>query len=237
MQADKGTILLDEIGEISPQRQVKLLRAIQQREIQRVGSDSTFNIDVRIITATNRDLKAESDAGRFREDLYYRLNVITINVPSLAEHSEDIPLLAHHFLNVFAIRNKKEIKGFTPQAMDLLINYAWPGNIRELENAIEQAVVLLQGSYISEKELPQSISSYVPTIDKNEVPNKGASRVENHQPSHDVSIPSEGTLENMEREAILHALKITSGNKSEAAERLGISRKTLYTKLKLYGLS
>ena len=122
LQADKGTIFLDEIGEISPQLQVKLLRAIQQREIQRVGSDSTFNIDVRIITATNRDLKAESDAGRFREDLYYRLNVITINVPSLAEHSEDIPLLAHHFLNVFAIRNKKEIKGFTPQAMDLLIN-------------------------------------------------------------------------------------------------------------------
>lgn len=135
--------------------QVKLLRALQQREIQRVGSDDTISVDVRIVAATNRNLLEEVRAGRFREDLYYRLNVVSISVPSLAERPEDIPLLAQHFLNIHGQRNRKEVKGFTPLAMDMLIRYSWPGNVRELENAVERAVVLLCGQYVSERELPR----------------------------------------------------------------------------------
>ena len=154
LQADGGTLFLDEIGEISLLMQVKLLRAIQQREIQRVGGDATLKVDVRIVAATNRNLLDEVAAGRFREDLYYRLNVVSIQVPSLQERSEDIPLLAEHFLKVFGERNRKDVKGFTPKAMDMLIKYPWPGNVRELENAVERAVVLLFGSYVSERRLP-----------------------------------------------------------------------------------
>ena len=176
------------------------------------------------------------NAGRFREDLYYRLNVIAVTVPSLAEHSEDIPLLAHHFLRIFALRNKKEIKGFSPQAMDLLINHPWPGNIRELENLIEQAVVLLQGRYVTEKELPVAASSFKAVQAKTDSQGPGESQGTPGRDAFSNQQPLEGTLENAEREAILNALKITSGNKKEAAERLGISRKTLYTKLKIYDL-
>ncbi|ORT41472.1 sigma 54-interacting transcriptional regulator, partial [Escherichia coli] len=136
-----------------------LLRAIQEREVQRVGSNQTISVDVRLIAATHRDLAAEVNAGRFRQDLYYRLNVVAIEVPSLRQRREDIPLLAGHFLQRFAERNRKAVKGFTPQAMDLLIHYDWPGNIRELENAVERAVVLLTGEYISERELPLAIAS------------------------------------------------------------------------------
>ena len=140
--------------------QVRLLRAIQEREVQRVGSNQTISVDVRLIAATHRDLAAEVNAGRFRQDLYYRLNVVAIEVPSLRQRREDIPLLAGHFLQRFAERNRKAVKGFTPQAMDLLIHYDWPGNIRELENAVERAVVLLTGEYISERELPLAICQY-----------------------------------------------------------------------------
>jgi len=154
VEADGGTLFLDEIGDISPMMQVRLLRAIQEREVQRVGSNQTISVDVRLIAATHRDLAAEVNAGRFRQDLYYRLNVVAIEVPSLRQRREDIPLLASHFLQRFAERNRKAVKGFTPQAMDLLIHYDWPGNIRELENAVERSVVLLTGEYISERELP-----------------------------------------------------------------------------------
>ncbi len=143
VEADGGTLFLDEIGDISPMMQVRLLRAIQEREVQRVGSNQTISVDVRLIAATHRDLAAEVNAGRFRQDLYYRLNVVAIEVPSLRQRREYIPLLADHFLQRFAERNRKAVKGFTPQAMDLLIHYDWPGNIRELENAVERAVVLL----------------------------------------------------------------------------------------------
>ncbi len=159
VEADGGTLFLDEIGDISPMMLVRLLRAIQEREVQRVGSNQTISVDVRLIAATHRDLAAEVNAGRFRQDLYYRLNVVAIEVPSLRQRREDIPLLAGHFLQRFAERNRKAVKGFTPQAMDLLIHYDWPGNIRELENAVERAVVLLTGEYISERELPLAIAS------------------------------------------------------------------------------
>lgn len=218
LQADGGTLFLDEIGEISLLMQVKLLRAIQQREIQRVGGDATLKADVRLVAATNRDLLAEVAAGRFREDLYYRLNVVSIQVPSLQDRREDIPLLAEHFLRIFGERNRKDVKGFTPQAMDMLVKYPWPGNVRELENAVERAVVLLFGSYISERELPLAVTG-------------AAERAEDALP-----YPSDGaTLEEVEREAILRMLDCVGDNKSEAAKRLGISRKTLHTKLKRYG--
>ena len=222
LQADGGTLFLDEIGEISLLMQVKLLRAIQQREIQRVGGDATLKVDVRIVAATNRNLLGEVAAGRFREDLYYRLNVVSIQVPSLQERSEDIPLLAEHFLKVFGERNRKDVKGFTPKAMDMLIKYPWPGNVRELENAVERAVVLLFGSYVSERELPLAVTQAYEQEDDTE-------------PSA-LSVPLEGaTLEDVEREAILRMLDSVGDNKSEAAKRLGISRKTLHTKLKRYG--
>lgn len=228
LQASGGTLFLDEIGEISLQMQVKLLRALQQREIQRVGSDETLAVDVRIVAATNRDLLTEIQEGRFREDLYYRLNVVSIPVPSLNEHREDIPLLAQHFMSVYGQRNRKEIKGFTPQAMEMMIRYDWPGNVRELENAVERAVVLLFGNFISERELPQAvIQAYQP--DAAPCPPTVAALL----PSAP-SASSSSTLDDMERSFILQTLKDAGDNKSEAAKRLGISRKTLHSKLKQY---
>ncbi|EEY5781962.1 TPA: sigma-54-dependent response regulator transcription factor ZraR [Escherichia coli] len=210
VEADGGTLFLDEIGDISPMMQVRLLRAIQEREVQRVGSNQTISVDVRLIAATHRDLAAEVNAGRFRQDLYYRLNVVAIEVPSLRQRREDIPLLANHFLQRFAERNRKAVKGFTPQAMDLLIHYDWPGNIRELENTVERAVVLLTGEYISERELPLAIASTpIPLVQSQDI-----------QP-----------LVEVEKEVILAALEKTGGNKTEAARQLGITRKTLLAKL------
>ncbi len=202
VEADGGTLFLDEIGDISPMMQV--------REVQRVGSNQTISVDVRLIAATHRDLAAEVNAGRFRQDLYYRLNVVAIEVPSLRQRRADIPLLAGHFLQRFAERNRKAVKGFTPQAMDLLIHYDWPGNIRELENAVERAVVLLTGEYISERELPLAIASTpIPLVQSQDI-----------QP-----------LVEVEKEVILAALEKTGGNKTEAARQLGITRKTLLAKL------
>ncbi|EPN7580423.1 sigma-54-dependent response regulator transcription factor ZraR [Escherichia coli] len=210
VEADGGTLFLDEIGDISPMMQVRLLRAIQEREVQRVGSNQTISVDVRLIAATHRDLAAEVNAGRFRQDLYYRLNVVAIEVPSLRQRREDIPLLASHFLQRFAERNRKAVKGFTPQAMDLLIHYDWPGNIRELENAVERSVVLLTGEYISERELPLAIASTPIPLGQ----------------SQDIQ-----PLVEVEKEVILAALEKTCGNKTEAARQLGITRKTLLAKL------
>lgn len=212
VEADGGTLFLDEIGDISPLMQVRLLRAIQEREVQRVGSNQTLSVDVRLIAATHRDLAEEVSAGRFRQDLYYRLNVVTIDMPPLRHRREDIPQLARYFLQRYAERNRKAVQGFTPQAMDLLIHYAWPGNIRELENAVERAVVLLTGEYISERELPLAIAG-TPVADA---------------PHGDDSIQP---LVEVEKEAILAALERTGGNKTEAARRLGITRKTLLAKL------
>ncbi|HAU5067301.1 TPA: sigma-54-dependent response regulator transcription factor ZraR [Citrobacter amalonaticus] len=210
VEADGGTLFLDEIGDISPMMQVRLLRAIQEREVQRVGSNQTISVDVRLIAATHRDLAEEVKVGRFRQDLYYRLNVVTIETPALRQRREDIPLLADHFRQRFAERNRKAVKRFTPRAMDLLIHYDWPGNIRELENAIERSVVLLTGEYISERELPLAIAS---------------------QPLPLMTEQTIQPLVEVEKEVILAALEKTGGNKTEAARQLGITRKTLLAKL------
>jgi len=212
VEADGGTLFLDEIGDISPLMQVRLLRAIQEREVQRVGSNQTLSVDVRLIAATHRCLAEEVSAGRFRQDLYYRLNVVTIDMPPLRQRHEDIPQLAHYFLQRYAERNRKTVQGFTPQAMDLLIHYGWPGNIRELENAVERAVVLLTGEYISERELPLAIAGTV-------IPASVS--------SGDEILP----LMAVEKEVIQAALEKTGGNKTEAARQLGITRKTLLAKL------
>ncbi|RJR51779.1 MAG: sigma-54-dependent Fis family transcriptional regulator [Desulfobacteraceae bacterium] len=216
MQANRGTIFLDEIGEMSPTMQAKLLRVIQDREIQRVGSDETIKADVRILAATNRDLQEDVAAGKFREDLFYRLNVVTLKVPPLRERPDDIPLLANHFLQKYAEKNRKKVKGLTPLAMDMLLKYTWPGNVRELENAVERAVILLAGDYVGEKELPLSITQAY----------TGKDSVE---PARLPAVSR--SLDELEKEAIIAALEETSGNKSEAARKLGINRRTLYKKL------
>ena len=222
MQANKGTIFLDEIGETSATMQAKLLRVIQEREIQRVGGDETLNVDVRILAATNKNLEEEVEKGRFREDLYYRLNVVSLNAPPLRERQEDIPLLAQHFLEKYSKKNRKKTVGFSPLAMDMLIKYDWPGNVRELENTTERAVILLTGEHITEKELPSNITeSYSEKRDWFDKPKD----VEANRP-----------LEEIEKEAILATFQATGGNKSETARRLKINRKTLHKKLKDYGL-
>lgn len=223
MQADGGTILLDEIGETSSSMQAKLLRVIQEREIQRVGGEKVLKVDVRIVAATNRDLEAEVACGKFRGDLYYRLNVMAIPVPPLRERDDDIPLLAHHFLNKYAQQNRKAATGFAPLAMDMLLKYPWPGNVRELENVVERAVVLMTGDHVTEKQLPLNIVQKYPEqthLTVSALPVKNG-----HQ-----------SLEDVEKEAILATLNATNGNKSETARRLGITRKTLHNKLKRYRL-
>jgi len=221
MQADKGTIFLDEIGETSAAMQAKLLRVIQEREIQRVGGEETLDVDVRILAATNRNLEEEVRSGRFREDLFYRLNVVTLRIPPLCERQEDIPLLAQHFMERYARKNRKPVKGISPLAMDMLLKHAWPGNVRELENTIERAVILLPGEHITEKELPPTITKTYADSCPQPTPSPAA-----------VNRP----LEEIEKEAILATLEDSGGNKSETARRLGINRKTLHKKLKDYGI-
>ncbi len=220
VQADNGTLFLDEIGEMPLALQVKLLRVLQNGEIQRVGSDKVKIVDVRIIAATNRNLQKEVEAGRFREDLYYRLNVIALEVPALRERKDDIPLLAQKFVENFARANRKSIKGFSPQAMDMLMRYDWPGNVRELENAMERAVILTVGEYVTERSLPLAIQQM--TGNTAAVPS---------------GILANKSLDDIEKEAISATLAETADNKSEAARRLGITRATLHSKLKKYNLA
>ena len=223
VQAHGGTLFLDEIGEMPILLQAKLLRALQQGEVQRVGSDNPITVDVRIIAATNRDLKEEVRERRFREDLYFRLNVITVDVPPLRVRREDIPLLAAHFLERFALRNRKQLKGFSPHALDAMLRYPWPGNVRELENAVERAVIMSTGDLITERELPLTLSSQA----SEEVP----------LPESDAASSLAGlSLDEVERRAIAETLRDVEDNKSEAARRLGITRATLHNKLKKYGL-
>ncbi len=213
-QADHGTLFLDEVSEMSLAMQVKLLRVLQERELTRVGGEEVIKVDVRIIAATNRDLLQEIEAGRFRDDLFYRLNVITLNVPALRERREDIPLLAHQFLTMFAEKNRKPLKGFTPQAMDHMLRHDWPGNVRELMNSIERGVVLSRGEYLDTPDLALVVrpsAAQIPDIQG--------------QP-----------LEEVEKAAILRTLEQANGNKSETARRLGITRRTLHQKLKKFGL-
>ena len=218
VQADKGTLFLDEIGEMPLSLQAKLLRVLQQGEVQRVGSDEPLTVDVRVIAATNRILADEVGAGRFREDLFYRLNVIGLEVPPLRARQEDIPLLAASFLDRHATANRKTLKGFTPQAMDALLRYSWPGNVRELENAVERAVILTTTDYVTERALPLTVQNAPPAAED------------------DLSALGSMSLEDVEKKAIEATLRETEDNKSEAARRLGITRATLHSKLKKYGL-
>jgi DNA-binding NtrC family response regulator len=212
--ADGGTLFLDEIGEISPAIQVKLLRFLQEHEFERVGGTQTLRVDVRVIAATNRHLQDEIAKGRFREDLYYRLNVVSLEMPALRERRADIPALAKFFVDRYARENAKAIEGCTPEALELLMNYGWPGNVRELENAIERAVVLAPGPSIEPRHLPPSV--------------RPASA-----PSGMPPIPGT-TMAEIERYAILETLKITGGSTSRAAEMLGISTRTIQYRLHDY---
>jgi two-component system response regulator HydG len=216
-------LFLDEVSEMSLTMQVKLLRVLQEREFTRVGGEKTIQVDVRVIAATNKDLPDLIGKDKFREDLYYRLNVVDMEIPSLRQRREDVPLLAQHFLNIFATRNHKEIKGFTPQAMDHLIRYDWPGNVRELMNAVERGVVLSRSDYLAEKDFSTIIDSEL--INANETVDRQPINVDGTTP-----------LEEVEKTTILKTMEVTGGNKSEAARRLGITRKTLHKKLKAYGV-
>ncbi len=219
-QASGGTLFLDEVSEMSLQMQVKLLRVLQEREFSRVGGEEVLKVDVRLVAATNRDLAGAIEEGTFREDLYYRLDVVGLQLPPLRERREDIPLLCQHFLQRFAEKNRKQIKGFTPEAMDGLTRYRWPGNVRELMNAVERAVVLARSDYLSADDFPMIGQG---------AQDNGAEAL----PA--VGLSGDQTLDNVERATILKTLEAVGGNKSEAARRLGITRKTLHTKLKKYG--
>ncbi|MBN1105441.1 MAG: sigma-54-dependent Fis family transcriptional regulator [Deltaproteobacteria bacterium] len=221
VQAHRGSLFLDEISEMSLAMQVKLLRVLQEREITRVGGEETVTVDVRLIAATNKDLLRLMERAKFREDLYYRLNVVTLTIPPLRDRREDIPLLAQHFLRHFSEKNHKSIKGFTPQAMDRLIHHAWPGNVRQLMNAVERGVVLSRSEYLGEEDLPL-IAPEAPAGEKAPTPD---------------TIPADMPLDEVEKAAIIRVLELSRGNKSEAARRLGITRKTLLKKLKSYGVA
>jgi DNA-binding NtrC family response regulator len=212
-QADGGTLFLDEIGEISPAIQIKLLRFLQEHTFERVGGNQTIKVDVRVVAATNRDLLKLAKEGRFREDLYYRLNVVAIETPTLRSRPTDIPLVAHHFLRRFATENGKEIHGFTDDALTRLSAHPWPGNVRELENAIERAVVVCRGDLIRAEDLA--------------LPGTTAS-------SEGPVVPG-ATLADLERYAILRTLEHTGGSTSRAAEILGISPRKIQYKLHEYG--
>jgi len=219
IQANGGTLFLDEIGETSPAMQVKLLRALQQREIQRVGGQATIKVDVRLIAATNRDLEQEARNGNFREDLYYRLNVVQLEAPPLRERAGDIPLLVKHFVAQFAARNHRVVEGISDECLRQLVTYPWPGNVRELENAIERGIILMQGSYLTEKSLPL-------TIQRHQSGGNGG--------AGESQAKAGASLSEAEKRLILQTLAATGGNKSETARRLGITRKTLHNKLERY---
>ncbi len=214
--ANGGTIFLDEIGDVSPNLQTKLLRVIQEREVRRVGETKVKPIDVRIISATHQDLEKAIREKRFREDLFYRLNVVCLHLPPLRERKEDIPLLAYHFLDRYGQGKKKEKKEISKEAMSVLLNHSWPGNVRELENVIERAIVLGKGKVVLPEDLPVHL------------------RVERSKSRQDT--PEHKSLEEIEKEHIVRVLRETEGHQGRAAKILGITRKTLYSKMRNYGL-
>lgn len=217
-EADGGTLFLDEIGELSPSVQVKLLRFLQEREFQRLGGNQTLRSDVRIISATNRNLDQDVREGSFREDLYYRLNVVVMRVPPLRERKDDIPILVDHFIKRFSVENGKTISGLSSEAMDLLLKYDYPGNVRELENIIERAVVIARDSIISVRDLPfKDLQSR----------------------RYDTSFKKTSlreSVESLEQRLIEDAMEEAGHNQSKAAEILGISERMLRYKLKKYGM-
>ncbi len=210
--ADGGTIFLDEIGEVSPPTQILLLRVLQDHRFERVGGEETLEVNVRVIAATNKNLTEEMKKGTFREDLYYRLNVIPIFVPPLRERRDDIPLLASYFLQKFSQERKKEVINFSPEVMEILLAHPWPGNVRELENVIDHAIIIAKQEKILLKDLPQYLLTR--------------------------PLPTEefATLQDYEKNLILKTLQETNWNKHKASKRLNINRSTLYGKMKKYGL-
>ncbi|MBI4561846.1 MAG: sigma-54-dependent Fis family transcriptional regulator, partial [Candidatus Rokubacteria bacterium] len=215
--AQGGSLFLDEICDLPPHLQVKLLRVLQEREIERVGSGRPIAVDVRVLAATHRDLEALLREGRFRDDLYYRINVVTISLPPLRERREDLSLLLDHFLERFAEKNGKTIRGLTREAQDVLLRYDYPGNVRELENLIERAVVLTRDDVIGLEDLPLSVKE------------------PDQELSEEASLPA--TVEGLERRMIREAMARAGGIQTRAAESLGISERVLRYKLRKYGLS
>ncbi|EQB62437.1 MAG: Two component, sigma54 specific, transcriptional regulator, Fis family [candidate division Zixibacteria bacterium RBG-1] len=210
--ADGGTLFLDEVGEIPPAIQVKLLRILQDGTFERLGGTKTLAVDVRLIAATNTDLAKAVEEKKFREDLYYRLNVITVTLPPLRERTEDIPLLAYHFLKMYTLKNKKNIQGISQTALDLLLGYHWPGNVRELENTMERAVVLARKKIILPEDLPPHI-------------NKAGKIAES------ITIPIGMPMEEVKNKVIQETLRTTKGDKTLAAKILGITSRTIYRKV------
>jgi transcriptional regulator with PAS, ATPase and Fis domain len=219
--ADRGTIFLDEIGEMGMNLQVKLLRVLEEHEMRPVGADFTQAIDVRILAATNRDLRQAMASGRFREDLFYRLNVFHIHIPALRDRKDDIPFLARFFLKNLAERHERTIGGFSDSTWGFLMNYDWPGNVRELENAVEHAVIVGEGPLIMPRDLPP------------EVIERGLPRLEQ---GRDESLPDGLSLEEVEARYIRRAIRKEMGSVTRTARSLGISRTTLWRKLRRYGI-
>jgi DNA-binding NtrC family response regulator len=217
--ADKGTLFLDEIGDIPPSVQVKLLRVLQEKEFERIGGNETIKTDVRLVAATNRDLEKAMRDGSFREDLYYRLNVVTVSIPPLRERKEDIPALMEHFIKKYSKENSKNITGVTAETRDLLMRYSYPGNVRELENIIERAVVLAKSENITSTEVPLHLKT-VESEEKICVAKRGGSLTD--------------TLDTLERGIIMDAMKAAGGVQTRAAEKLGISERVLRYKLKKF---
>ena len=215
--ADEGTVFLDEIGEMVPALQAKLLRFLEEKAFKRVGGSADVHVDVRVIAATNRDLEDAVKQGRFREDLYYRLNVMQVMLPPLRERSSDVPLLVNHYVDVFNREFRKQVRGVTPQAMELLKAYRWPGNVRELRNAVERAMLLSEGEWLTADVLPLSTA--------------GASTAQT------MELPEEGVnLEALERELVVQALRRTGGNQTKAATLLGLNRDQIRYRIEKFGL-
>ncbi len=222
--ANNGTLFLDEIGELAPSLQVKLLRVLQEREFERVGGIKTIKVDVRIIAATNRDLEKAVEEGTFREDLYYRLNVIPLHLPPLRKMKEDIPLLVEHFISEISKKKQKRSPKISPEAMECLMNYRWPGNVRELENLIERLIILSDGDVVTYEDLPERF-------------HKKSRMIPGHFPLKGERLSAEGIdlntmLDEIENNMIVQALELSKGIKSKAAGLLGLNRTTLIEKLK-----
>ena len=215
--ADGGTLFLDEVSELEPLMQVKLLRVLEEQTFERVGGSKTVQVDVRLVAATNRNLRKLVSEGKFREDLFYRLSVVAVDLPPLRERREDIPLLVKAFLDEFSRENNKQVRELTPEALNLLLAYDWPGNVRELRNALEQMVVLARAERLTVRDVPAQIRGSV-DVTKISVVRVGM------------------TVEEAERQLIKQALKETDGNRTKAAKKIGISRRTLHRKLKEYKL-
>jgi two-component system response regulator HydG len=226
--ADGGTLFLDEIGDISPALQTKLLRVLQEREFERVGGESTIKVDVRVVSATNKDLSKEVAEGRFREDLFYRLQVVPVHIPPLRDRKEDLPLLVSHFIGKLAPRTNPRVSGIEDAALALLFAYRWPGNVRELANVIEQALVFTDGEKIGPDALPDAVRAFAPGT-----PRAGAGELP--VPSGELALPD--LLDDLEKQLILKAFTQAKGVKTETARLLGIKTSALYYKLEKYGIS